>query len=188
MRALTYYVATSIDGFIAAPDGSYDAFLTEGDHIDAIFREYPDTLPAPMLDALGLTPTNDRFDTVVMGWNTYAVGLPDLDDPYPHLRQHVFSRSHTAVGGSATVTAEKPVEVVRALKAEPGGSGIWLCGGGELAGQLVDEIDHLVLKVNPVRFGAGIPLFGGAIYDPTALTLVDSRAFESGVVITSYDR
>lgn len=188
MRTLTYYVATTLDGCIAGPDGSFDAFATEGDHIDAIVRDYTETLPAPALDALGLTPTNERFDTVLMGWNTYAAGLPHVDDPYPHLRQYVFSRRHRRAGASAIVTAEKPAEVVRSLKAEPDGSGIWLCGGAQLAGALIDEIDELVLKVNPILFGAGIPLVTGAAFDPSAFERTDSRAYDSGVVITSYRR
>jgi len=189
MRTLTYYVATTIDGFIAGPDGSFDAFLTEGDHFAAIFEDYCDTLPAPALDALGLTPTNDRFDTVLMGWNTFAAGLPaGVDDPYPHLRQYVFSRTHDTAGGDVIVTADKPVEVVRALKAEADGTGIWLCGGAQLAGALLDEIDEIILKVNPLVLGAGIPLVAGAAFDPAAFTLTSSRPFTSGVVITSYER
>jgi dihydrofolate reductase len=37
-----------------------------------------------------------------------------------------------------------------------------LCGGARLAGALYDEIDELVLKVNPVVLGTGTPLFRGA--------------------------
>lgn len=33
MRELIYYVAVSVDGFIATPDGGFDAFLVEGDHM-----------------------------------------------------------------------------------------------------------------------------------------------------------
>ena len=37
--------------------------------------------------------------------------------------------------------------------------GIWLCGGATLAGQLVDEIDELVIKRYPVVLGSGVALF-----------------------------
>jgi dihydrofolate reductase len=189
MRELVYFVAVSLDGRIAAPDGTFDAFPQQGDHIDWIFREYRDTLPTAGLQALGLEPSTARFDTVLMGWGTYAAGFPHgVTDPYQHLRQYVFSRTHDEADGDIVLTDRDPVEVVRELKAEPGGTGIWLCGGGQLASALVDEIDRLVLKVNPVLLGAGIPVFADAAYDPRAFTRVASRPFDSGVVVDEYAR
>lgn len=191
MRELTYLVATSLDGYIADSNGGFDAFPTVGDHIDAYARELPEIFPAPALDALGITPRNETFDTVVMGWNTFAVGLPHgLDDPYPHLRQVVFSRMDRTgqVGPGVEVTGRDPVEVVRELKSEPAGAGIWLCGGSTLAGSLYDEIDRLVLKVNPVVLGAGLPVFGSAASQVRAFEREDCRAFDSGVVMSTYRR
>lgn len=187
MRALTYYVAVSLDGRIAASDGDWSAFPLTGDHIDMIFREFPDTIPAVGLDALGLTAPTTRFDTVVMGWNTYAAGLAEgVDDPYPHLRQFVFTSRSPAPVGAIEFTADDPVAVVQKLKAEPEGTGIWLCGGGRLAATLADEIDHLILKVNPVVLGEGIPLFDGPGVRPFELT--STRRFESGVLVNEYRR
>jgi len=186
VRALTYFVAVSLDGCIAAPDGTFDAFPVQGDHIDWIFREWVDTLPTPGLEMLGLKADNSRFDTVLMGWNTYAAG--GVASPYQHLRQHVFSRRARDVPDDITLTDRDPVEVVRELKAEPGDGGIWLCGGGQLAGRLLDEIDRFVFKVNPLLLGSGVPLFAGRDYDPRTLTRVASRPFESGVVVNEYVR
>jgi hypothetical protein len=39
VRDLTYYVAVSLDGKIAAPDGDFSAFPTEGDHVEMIMRD-----------------------------------------------------------------------------------------------------------------------------------------------------
>ncbi len=74
-----------------------------------------------------------------------------------------------------------------AVKAEAG-SGIWLCGGGALAAQLAGEIDRLVLKVHPVLFGDGIPLFGRSGYAPEAFTRTASTAFDSGVTLLEFRR
>ncbi|MBN2624843.1 MAG: dihydrofolate reductase family protein [Acidimicrobiales bacterium] len=191
MRELTYLVATSLDGYIADPSGGHDAFPTVGDHIDAYARDFPEIFPAPALDALGITPRNETFDTVLMGWNTFAVGLPHgLDDPYPHLRQVVFSRKDRTgqVGGGVEVIDRDPVEVVRELKAEPAAAGIWLCGGSALAGALCEEIDRLVLKVNPVLLGAGLPLLGSSTSRVRDFERQDCRTFDSGVVVLTYRR
>ena len=189
MRSLTYHVAVSIDGYIAAPDGSFDAFAQTGDHVDALIRDVPETLPGHVLSAIGIDAANDTYDTVVMGWNTFAAGLSHgIDDPYPHLRQYVFSRTHQPgeVGGDVDLVADDPIEVIRQLKAEPSTKNIWLCGGGALAGTLRDEVDRLVLKVNPVLLGTGIPLFesGGARSRP--FILESTRSFDSGVHTVSY--
>ncbi len=74
--------------------------------------------------------------------------------------------------------------LVRNLKQEPG-LGIWLCGGASLAGALYDEIDELVLKVNPVVIGTGIPLFRAA-RGPTRLELIDHQTFAGGVAVHRY--
>jgi len=191
MRELTYYVAVSLDGYIAGPDGEFDAFLAEGDHMEPIWARYGGTAPTDLAAAAGLPIVDSPFDTVLMGWNTYAVGLPDhhLPNPYRHLQQVVFTRAHEAPEGSEGVrfTGADPVEVVRALKREDG-KGIWLCGGGALAAVLVDEIDRLALKVNPVMLGAGIPLFGERTYAPLSWRSTSTQTFRSGVTFAEYAR
>lgn len=187
MRELTYFVAVSLDGFIATPDHDFSAFPTQGDHIDMILRDYTDTINGPAQQALSLRSDRSRFDTVLMGWNTYAAGLPyGVDSPYPHLRQYVFSRGRRVVPREVTLTAESPAEVARTLKAEDSGSGIWLCGGGQIASALIGEIDRLVLKVNPILLGSGIPLFADRAHDLRQASLLASTPFQSGVVVNEY--
>jgi dihydrofolate reductase len=187
-RRLTYFVAVTLDGYIASPDGEFDRFVLEGDHMAAITALYPDALPVHFHALAGVTPTGEVFDTVVMGWNTYAVGLAEgITSPYGHLRQYVFSSRERTVGEDVTLVQGDPVETVRALKAEAGGSDIWLCGGGQLAATLIDEIDDLVLKLHPVTFGAGIPLFASG-YEPRRWDVVDTIHYESGVSLVHLRR
>lgn len=188
MRELSYYVAVTLDGFIAGPNGEFDAFPVEGEHMAAINERFADTVPTDAAAAIGLAQDRRTFDTVLMGWNTYAVGLPfGVDSPYRHLRQLVFSREHEATGPGVETVRRDPVELVRELKSEQG-SGIWLCGGGALAAQLADEIDRLVLKRYPILFGGGIPLFGPRPYAPTGFTEVATQVFGNGVVFSEYER
>ncbi|WP_368784607.1 hypothetical protein [Arthrobacter sp. 4R501] len=66
--------------------------------------------------------------------------------------------------------------------------GIFLCGGGDLAGHLLPEIDRLILKRNPIALAAGVPLFGGVTFQPASFHAVSARRFASGVVIEEYER
>lgn len=171
MRKLSYYVATSVDGFIAREDGSFDCFPSEGAHVQAY------------LDSLA------DFGAVVMGRRTYQVGLDmKVTNPYPHLTTYVFSRSLSESPDPAvTVVATDPAPFVLALKEEEG-KPIYLCGGADLAAQLFAAglVDEVVLKLNPLVLGKGIP-FAATLPDPLRLELRDTRVFDSGVVFLWYD-
>lgn len=186
MRQLIYYVACTADGFIAREDGSFDCFLHQGEHFADLVRDFPETFPAHAREMYGVTGENRHFDTVLMGRRTYEVGsLVGFTNPYPHMRQLVFSRSlEKSPDAAIELVAGEALERVRRLKRE-GGKDIWLCGGGELASRLFPEIDELILKINPVVIGAGIPLFRGTV-ETTPLQTVESKGYDNGFRLTRY--
>lgn len=186
MRRLVYYVACTVDGFIAREDGSFDCFLTEGEHFAHLLESFPETIPAHLRNMLGVRAENRRFDAVLMGRKTYEVGLDvGVTNPYPHLRQYLFSSAmKKSPDEDVQLVSGDAVAIVKELKRQDG-KDIWLCGGGELAIRLFPEIDELILKVNPVLIGSGIPLFRG-IVGPTALEVSASTGYSNGFRLTHY--
>lgn len=194
MRELIYFIATSIDGRIADAEGEADAFVADPEFLQVLADEYPESLPAHARDALGarLDPERSRWTTVLMGRRTYEPALAvGIRSPYAPLEQIVVSRSIRATGEAGDpIVVDDPLAAARRLKAEGEGGGrggIWLCGGGELAGALADEIDRLVIKVNPIVLGEGRPLFAGP---PIAgrWRLTGVRRLPGDVVLLEYDR
>ena len=188
-RKLVYYVACTVDGFIARDDGSFDWALSEGEHFVDLVQAFPETFPVYWQQRFGVpVPAPPRrFDTVLMGRKTYEVGVNEgITSPYPALRQWVVSRSlPDTLDSAVTVYRGSPVELVRQLKGEPGRD-IWLCGGGTLAGGVFTEIDELIVKVNPVLIGSGVPLFSGAVGTVRA-NVVERRSYPNGFVLARYD-
>ncbi len=174
-RQVVYYVAVTADGYIAHEDGGIDGFLSEGPHIPDYLNSLRD------------------YDTVLMGRHTYEFGYrygltPGQPVPtYAHMMQYVFSKSMEAYHhDQLRIIREDPAAFVRGLKSAPGGA-MYLCGGSQLAGYLLEHqlIDRVILKVNPVFFGQGIPLFQGT-HIVTALTLLDSKTYANGVQFQHY--
>jgi dihydrofolate reductase len=186
MRELIYFVACTVDRFIARADGSFDFFIAEGAHLTDLVKTYPETVPGHLRGALGVKAASTWVDAVLMGRKTYDVGLPfGVTSPYPHLKQYVFSRSMKQTPSpDVTLVQSDPLEYVRGLKREKGGN-IWLCGGGVLAAALFPEIDELILKVNPVILGGGIPLFEGEV-PQTDLTLTEAKTYPNGFMLAKY--
>lgn len=193
LRKLTYFIACSIDGFIGDPAGdatSMFAFLDE-EFLGHLAKEHADTLPTQARRALGVDDVpNTRFDTIVQGRASYETALKEgITSPYAHLRQYVASRTlGPSPDPDVEIVADDLLGRVRALKAEDGGLGIYLCGGSRIAGELLDEIDELVIKTYPQVYGTGMPMFGGTGFAVTDFALESVRAFGNGVLIRTYNR
>jgi dihydrofolate reductase len=188
VRQLTYFIATTLDGRIAAPDGSADVFPVDPAYLAALAQDWGDAFPTAFHTAVGTQAPRTRFDTVVMGRGTFEPALAaGVSDPYAHLDTYVYSSSLDPAGlPEVHVVNADAIAHVRELKAGDGG-GIWLCGGGRLSATLVGEIDRLVVKLNPVTVGQGRALFEGP-FAPERWRLVSTRTFDLGVVLLEYVR
>ncbi|WP_435058831.1 dihydrofolate reductase family protein [Streptomyces sp. bgisy060] len=191
MRKLTYYIACTIDGFIGDPQGDASSMFvySEAPYTAWMTTEYPEAVPAHGREALGVTGANKHFDTVVQGMRSYQLALDvGVTSPYAHLREFVATRSLTeSPDPHVELIADDLVGRIRELKAEDGPLGIWLCGGSTIAGQLIEEIDELVIKTYPQVYGTGMPMFGAG-FAPRDFELGEVRAFDNGVLVRTYTR
>ena len=171
MRKLKYHVASTIDGFIAHLDHTIDGFVAEGEHVTGY-----------------LESLRNDYDTVLMGRRTYEFGFQfGVTNPYPWMKQYVLSRTmKRSPDPNVELVSQNIIDFVRGLK-EAAGKAIYLCGGADLAGRLIAEgmVDEIILKLNPVAFGSGIPLFSGAVKQ-IDMELTGSKVYASGVVLLNY--
>ena len=175
-RKVVYYVAMTVDHYIAHEDESVDGFATEGHHITDYLESLRD------------------YDTVLMGRRTYEWGYqygvqPGQPAPvYAHMMQYVFSQSMEEYQNEQLQgIRDDPAGFIRRLKSKAGGSN-YLCGGGALAGYLLEcgLVDELILKVNPVVFGSGIGVFGDGLKRNLDLSLLDTKIYNNGVIFLHY--
>jgi dihydrofolate reductase len=174
MRKITYYVAASLDGFISGNDGDTSQFVPGGNGVD----QYLSDLSA--------------FDAVLMGKATYEFGyrfgLKPGRSPYPHMTNYVFSNTLSfEVKDESLRVMPLSVAFIRAMKNQSGGP-IYLCGGGQLAGWMLDHelIDVLKLKLNPFIMGNGIRIFGDSSKGIKA-SLQSTRQYDHGLQIMTFD-
>ena len=148
MRKVVLFIAMSMDGFIADRTGGVDWLSGQGS--------------GASFDAYGAFIQN--VDTVLMGWNTYHQIAAELSPevwPYAGLTSYVLTHRAQRSTGEIRFTAEDPCALVRRLRQQEGKS-IWVCGGAQLAGQLMAEnlIDTYYISVIPTLLGGGVRLFG----------------------------
>lgn len=192
MRKLTYFVACTIDGFIGDPGGDATSMFkyATAEFLEYLKTEYPETVSAEGRKLLGFDDAENRhFDTVVQGRASYQLALDaGITSPYAQMREYVASRTLTeSPDPNVELISDDLLGRIRELKAEDSGLGIWLCGGSQLAGELLDEVDELVIKTYPQVYGSGMPMFGSG-FSVTEFTLESVRAFENGVIVRTYSR
>ena len=174
MKKIIYYVASSIDGFIAGENEDISKFILQGEGVE---KYQSDLL---------------EYKTVIMGRKTYEFGyqfgLPAGQPAYPNMEHYIFSNNMTIDNLSDSVHIEKlDIEKIKELK-EKATTDIYLCGGGQFAGWLLENnlIDQLKLKLNPIVLGKGVRLFGDAELF-VDLKLTDKQDFKDGMQILTYD-
>ncbi|MEU2014285.1 dihydrofolate reductase family protein [Nocardia sp. NPDC019302] len=190
MRKLVYYVAVSLDGYIAGPAGEFDFYPSDAEMGAWLNGRYPEFVPSHLRPLVGMAvdEPNKRFDTAVMGRRSYEPALSEgVTSPYAHLKQYVVSSTLGRIDDPAVELVERdPVGLVRELKRQDG-KDIWLAGGGLLAAALLEEIDELVIKSYPVVAGTGVPAFAGE-FRPTLFRPTERKAIGDGVQVSWFTR
>lgn len=175
MKKIIYYVASSLDGYIAGRNDDISQFILQGKGVE----KYQQDL--------------STFETVIMGRRTYEFGfqygLQPGQPAYPNMEHYIFSDSMNIKDLANTVHIEKKsIQRVLEIK-ESSTTDIYLCGGGDFAGWLLDNglIDQLKLKLNPIILGEGIRLFGNS-KSTHKWKLVDTESFDDGLQILTYEK
>lgn len=152
LRTVTLFIAVSLDGYIADRNGGVE-WLQEQD------TEYPDEGAEPD----SYSEFISEIDTILMGFNTFHQVSTELSPdvwPYPDQTSYVITHRSLPSTERIRFTSEPPCELLRKLRKEDG-KGIWICGGANLARQLMREdlIDVWHISVIPTLLGGGIRLF-----------------------------
>ncbi|MBK7476843.1 MAG: dihydrofolate reductase [Haliscomenobacter sp.] len=168
MRQIVLFIASSLDGYIARPDGQVDWLFHDEDY--------------------GYSDFYDSIDTTLMGKKTYKDILGFGEFPYPDKKNYVFSRKHGLPHNPHVEYVHGDIPAfVRSLKKEEG-KDIWLVGGGQMNTILLScgQIDRMILSIHPVILGVGIPLFGSGIPAERWFNLEGVKTYSSGLAQLTY--
>lgn len=169
MVRIVYYVAASVDGFIADSTGGVD-WLPDGESDDNRYAEF-----------------YGGVEALVMGRRTYDQALSFGEWPYSSKPTYVFTQSPPRDGPAEVRFVEgSAVDFYRGIAERHSGT-VWLVGGAHLADQFRQSglIDEYRVFVIPIVLGQGVPLFGGPGM-PTLLELESARPHADGIVQLRY--
>ncbi|NCF69801.1 MAG: dihydrofolate reductase [Chloroflexi bacterium] len=171
---VSVYIATSLDGFIARPDGDV-SWLHEVEPIEGG-------------DDAGFGEFFGSVDVLVMGRGTFEKVL-EFDWPYGAMPVIVLSRSLTEVPKKLRdrVRIEAPTPQVLLEKLSQEGFKRLYLDGGKVIQSFLREglVDDMTLTTIPVLIGEGLPLFGRIDKD-IKLRLLECRSWNNGFVQSKY--
>lgn len=185
MRKLIYSIFTTVDGYIAGPNGELDWAIVDEELHTFVNVEERD-IGAHLYGRLTWEVMSAHWPTADQDPNsaTFEVEYARIWQAMPKV---VFSTTLDQVEGNARLVKVNAVEEIRELKAQPGGD--LAIAGAELAATATRAglIDEYRLYVHPVVLGDGKPMFP-APHERLNLSLAETRTFSSGVVYLRYRR
>jgi dihydrofolate reductase len=169
----TVYVATSLDGFIARPDGNID-WLGE---------------PSNNGEDYGYQKFIETVDFLVMGRNTYDKVLSFGQWPYSKHVVVLTNRPLTIeddLAKSVETMSGSPADIVDELS-KRGAEHLYIDGGKTIQNFLnANLIQRIIITKIPVLLGEGIPLFG-PLHKDIMLKHVETQTFADGNVQSEYE-
>ena len=175
LPAAEVFIATSMDGFIARPDGDID-WLT--------------SRPVPEGEDFGYTAFLEGVGAMVMGRESFGKVLTFPDWPY---KTPVVVLSRTpekvtipeALKDQVRVSGKSPRDVLLDLGAE-GVTRVYIDGGQTIRSSLAEGlVRRVIVTLIPMLLGQGRPLWGHGAGDVN-LTLVAARSWGNGFVQVEY--
>ena len=163
------FIATSLDGFIARPDGSID-WLTDRDEKpgDTGYQEFMDVI-----------------DTVVLGRKTYETVLDFNFWPYEGKQVEVLSTTLPTDADERIIVHRTLDGLVQTLD-DRGAKRVYADGGRVIQTFLeAGLLNELTITTVPVLLGRGIRLFGELAYDIN-LTHNATRTLNGGFTQSDY--
>lgn len=173
MRRVVLYIATSLDGYIAKPDGGIEWLsIVDRSGEDYGYHEFIQTV-----------------DTVVIGRKTFDK-IHSNGNGFPHKDKkcYVITRQDKAPENNIIYYKDNLADLILKLKSTPG-KNIYCDGGAEIVNSLMknDLIDDYIISIIPVFLGKGIRLFDD-YRKKMDLKLINSKSYVSGLVQFHYRR
>lgn len=180
MRTVTWFVMTSLDGYVEGLGHDLSWAKNDGGAFSAERSESVDTI------LLG----RRTYELMEQFWPTPAASAqsPAIAAFMNDRRKLVASHEPFDPGWENTtvVSGDVPAEIAR-FKAEPGGD-VTVLGSNALCVNLVREdlIDAVQVLVHPVALGGGTSLLAG-LPAPIDLARTGAREFDDGTVLLTYE-
>lgn len=166
------YIAVSLDGRIARPDGSVDWLGGGGPPAEFGYESFYASVGA-----------------ILMGRGTYDVvrGMGE----WPYAGKPTVVMTHRPLEDAPPMVEARAGEIAAAVSAleAQGHARVWVEGGGEVVRQIlaIGKLDVLEMAVLPIVLGSGIPLFPDGTAE-TTLRLTSCVARGGGVLHLTYER
>ena len=169
-RKVISFVATSLDGYIAKPDGDISFLsIVEKEGEDYGYADFIKTI-----------------DTIIVGRKTYDKIL-NIGFEYPNDKDvYIISRTVKPDHGRIKYYSGSLTNLITELRNKKGRN-IFCDGGSEIINELLKDnlVDEFVISIIPIILGDGISLFKSK-RPQLSLKLLDCQKFDSGLVQLHY--
>lgn len=176
MAKTVLYIAISLDGYIAKPDGNLD-WLT--------------SFPAPKKGDYGYIELLNSIETTIMGRKTYEeiIGF-GIEWPYTEYDSHIVTTNKNLKIQSPNtyILSDRLVDFLIERK-KRATKDIWLIGGGQLVSKFINEglLDRMIITIIPKIIGDGIRLFPNNTAE-TDWRLAEVKTFDTGAINLIYEK